>query len=432
MSEAGAASPFRQSRPFALVKAAALAQLLMALLALAAPQGAFAAARAPLIVVSLDGFRADYYDRGLTPTLATLAADGARAISMTPSFPSVTEPNHYTLMTGLYPDHHGIVDNTMVDPKMPGMAFGGPHGHGVDNDPRWWDEATPLWVTAQNAGLKTATSMWPGQDAVIHGVAPTYIQDPPQPRPLIFPMDKQVDQVLAWLDLPADQRPALIRLHFDLVDLMGHVAGPNSAAVNDAIVKVDKAMAALVDGLKARDLYDKVNLVVVSDHGMTDVSAKKIVFLDDMIDLKAVVVTTSGAETGVNRLPGHEAEIEKIMLEPHPHMQCWRKRDIPARLHYGTNPRVPAIFCLAELGWTLTTREEVARYPALLGEHGYDPAEPTMAAIFIAHGPAFKTGVTLATFENVNLYPMLAKVLGVRPRPNDGRLSVLAPALAAP
>ena len=208
--------------------------------------GAPALAKTPaptLIVLSIDGFRAEYFDRGLTPTLAALAKAGVHARAMRPSFPSVTEPNHYTLMTGLYPDHHGIVDNTMIDPTMPGMAFGGPHGHTVDTDPRWWDEATPLWVTAQQRGLKTATSLWPGDDAVIHGVAPTYRQERSTPHVLLEPTDKQVAIVLGWLDLPADKRPALIRMHFDMVDLLGHIAGPNSPGLAKALGQADAGLA---------------------------------------------------------------------------------------------------------------------------------------------------------------------------------------------
>ena len=334
-------------------------------------------------------------------------------------------------MTGLYPDHHGIVDNSMVDPAMPGMAFGGPHGEGTDNDPRWWNQATPLWVTAERQGLKTATSLWPGDEAVIHGVAPTYREDEPRPRPLIFPMDKQIDLVLAWLDLPADRRPVLIRLHLDVVDLMGHLTGPDSARTNDAIAKVDVALGRLVEGLKTRGLYDRDNLVVVSDHGMANISAKRIIFLDDLIDLMTATVPTEGAAAGVDPLPGHMAEIEKILLAPHDHMTCWRRGDIPARLHYGRNPRVPALFCLAELGWTVTTREQLGRYPPLLGNHGYDPAEPTMAALFIAHGPAFRAGVTLPAFDNVDVYPLLARLMGLRPEHNDGSLAPLKAALAS-
>ena len=382
----------------------------------------------PLIVVSLDGFRADYFDRGLTPTLASLAADGVHARAMRPSFPSVTDPNHYTLMTGLRPDHHGIIDNTMVDPAMPGMAFGGPHTSGTDADPRWWNQATPLWVSAERQGLKTATSTWPGDEAVVQGVPVTYRQSRPEP-PAKLTMDQQIDTVLAWLDLPAGQRPALIRLHFSPVDDTGHLFGPDSPAVNAAIAKVDGELARLVAGLKSRGLYDRVNLVIVSDHGMTTISPTQIIYLDDLIDLKSVVVTTYGAEGGVNPVPGHEAEIEKVLLAPRPHMQCWRRRDIPARLHYGSNPRVPQIFCLADVGWTVVTREAAAYYPLLHGNHGYDPAEPTMAAFFLAHGPAFKSGVTLAAFDNVDVYPMLARLLGVKPQPGDGDLSGVAAGL---
>ena len=402
-----------------------------AVIGLTTPAGVIAMTRPapPLIVLSIDGFRADYFDRDLTPTLAALASTGVHAHTMRPSFPSVTSPNHYTLMTGLYPDHHGIVDNTMVDPAMPGITFGGPHGEGADNDPRWWDEVTPLWVSAQRVGLKTATSYWPGDGAVIHGVSPPYRDEEPKPRPLIEPMDKQVAQVLDWLDLPPGDRPALIRMHFGLVDLMGHISGPDSKQTNDAIGKVDAALGQLVAGLKARGLFDAVNLVVVSDHGMTNVSVKKTIYLDDLIDLKQVVVPTNFAEVGVDPLPGHEHAIEAVMLAPHDHMTCWRRGDIPARLHYGHNARVPVIFCLADLGWTVSTRQELSHYPPLLGNHGYDPAEPTMAALFVAHGPAFRSGVTVADFDNVDVYPLLAKVMNIRPEKNDGDLTTLAPAL---
>lgn len=309
------------------------------------------------------------------------------------------------------------------------MFFGGPHTEGTDNDPRWWNEATPLWVSAERLGLKTATSRWPSDEAVVQGVPATYREEGPQPHQPPPTMDQQVDTVLDWLDLPADKRPALVRLHFGAVDTAGHLFGPDSPSVNAAISKVDTAMARLVDGLKASHLYETANLVVLSDHGMATISPTMIIYLDDLIDLKSVVVTTYGAEGGVNPLPGHEAEVEKVLLAPRPHMQCWRRADIPAHLHYGHNPRVPAIFCLADVGWTVITREEASAYPLLRGNHGYDPAEPTMAAFFLAHGPGFKAGVTLPTFDNVDVYPMLAKLIGVKPEPNDGHLSDIAAGL---
>ncbi|HEY2048018.1 MAG TPA: ectonucleotide pyrophosphatase/phosphodiesterase [Caulobacteraceae bacterium] len=373
-----------------------------------------AATRPLLLVISIDGFRAGYLERGLTPNLAELARAGVRAQAMRPAFPSVTSPNHYTLMTGLYPDHSGIVDNEFIDPSMPGMAFGGPHGDTIDRDPRWWEEATPLWVTAERAGLKTAASDWPGDGGVvIHGVKSTYVAPPSKARGAAV-LKEQVDGVLAWIDLPRDQRPAFIRLHFDPVDLQGHLFGPDSPQVNVAIAQVDAAIGDLVAGLKARGLYEGTNIVVISDHGMATISPDQLVMLDDLIDLKRVTVPTFGAATGVDPQPDYRAEAERILLAPHEHLRCWRRRDIPARLHYGSNPRVPEIFCLADVGWSAGTHAQFARYPRLHGNHGYEPTEPAMKAIFVAHGPAFRSGVVLPEFDNVEVYPMLARLLGVK------------------
>ena len=162
---------------------------------------------------------------------------------------------------------------------------------------------------------------------------------------------------------------------------------------------------------------------------MTDVSPKRTIYANDLIDLKLVVVPTSGAEIGFDPLPGNEAAVETIMLAPHNHFTCWKRGNIPPKLHYGTNRRVPAIFCLAEPGWTVTTRAEAARYPPLLGNHGYDPALPDMAALFVAHGPSFRSGVTAPDFDNVDIYSLLTRVMGLTPLANDGSLAPLKSAL---
>lgn len=387
---------------------------------------ASAEAAPQMIVISIDGFRADYFDRGLTPTLAALAKDGVHAKAMRPSFPSVTQPNHYTLMTGLTPDHHGIVDNGMVDLAIPGLQFG--EGTDANRDPRWWTSATPLWVTAAKAGMKTAESHWPNGDVKVSGVDFTYHDT----TPWRTPPDKETDTVLAWLDLPAAERPSLILLHYDPVDSMGHVFGPDAPQTNAAIGAVDTAIGKLVDGLKTRGLYDTTNIVIVSDHGMTFLGAQPPGYiLDTMLDLNNVTISIEGADAGFWPKPGHEAEIEKVLLEtPYPHMHCWKKKDIPANLHYGTNPRVPPILCLADLGWSIVTNATLKKYPVTLhGNHGYDPALPDMWAFFLAHGPTFGKGVTLEPFDNVDVYPLLTKVIGVAPQPNDGHLSEVAAAL---
>jgi predicted AlkP superfamily pyrophosphatase or phosphodiesterase len=267
---------------------------------------------------------------------------------------------------------------------------------------------------------------WPGSEAAIHGVRPSYWKVYGQ----VYPADARVDTVLSWLDLPAAQRPRFITLYFDDVDTAGHFHGPDAPETNQAIAHVDAAIARLVAGLKARGLYDRTDLVVVADHGMTSTPLNQVVYLDDVAPASSFRMVSGGAVAGVEPLPGQTAAAENALLGAHPHFDCWRKADIPAHLHYGTHRRVPTIVCLAEDGWLL--RLHSGKSHALLGEHGYDPADPHMAAVFLAHGPAFAHGVVLPAFDNVDVYPLLTTVLGVKPEPNDGRLEEVKAALASP
>ena len=400
-----------------------------AALVLTFPTSSFAAEQSshPLIFVSIDGYRADYIKRGLSPTLKTLIAGGVYANAMRPSFPSVTEPNHYTLLTGLRPDHHGVIDNSMIDPAIPGERFG--EGAMFNDDPRWWAEATPLWVSAEKQGEIVAASGFPGTEALNHDTKPNYLQTW---NPDLTPA-RQTEIVLGWLSLPTDVRPSMILLHYDPVDNMGHAHGPDSPELNGALRDVDAALAKLVSGLKARKLYDSTNIVIVSDHGMTATSADRVIYLDDLFDVSHAIVPSMGAYGGVDPLPGHEAEIAAALLTHHDHMTCWKKSEIPAALHYGTNSRVPAIFCLADDGWLVVTRAIAKAYGhPMLGNHGHDPADPNMAALFVAHGPSFRRGVTVPDFDNVDIYPLLAKLSNVTPLANDGDDSLIQAALKSP
>jgi predicted AlkP superfamily pyrophosphatase or phosphodiesterase len=371
--------------------------------------------RAPVILISIDGFRADYLDRGLTPALASLAADGVRADAMKPSFPTLTFPNHYTLVTGLYPDHHGIVNNRMVDPKT-GKAFVYKEADSIA-DPAWWG-GEPLWVSVEKQGRHAATMFWPGSDVAIDGTRPSlWLHFDGKLTP-----DQRVDQLLRWTDLRGDARPSFYTLYLEQVDHAGHDDGPDSPAVNAAMRDVDAALARLVDGLKARGLFDRTNLVVVSDHGMTSTAPERQVYLDDLVNLDEAGFVTGGILAGLNPKPAEAAPVERAILASHEHMTCWRKSDVPARLHYGTNPRVPALLCLADDGWIITTHDDAAKRTHFsLGEHGYDNDDPNMRALFVAHGPAFKSGLRVREFDNVDVYPLLAHLLAIKPAPNDGR-----------
>lgn len=372
----------------------------------------------PVLLISIDGFRPDYLDRGLTPTLARMAGEGARPPYMLPSFPSLTFPNHYTLVTGRVPDRNGIVNNTMRDPALGSFSLG---NRQATSDGRWWGQAEPIWVTAQKQGLTTATMFWPGTEAEIHGVRPD--------RWLAFDgkmtSDARVDTLLQWLDAPG-AKPAFDTLYFDAVDHAGHDYGPYSTEVGEALREVDHAMARLVDGLRQRGLYDRMNIVVVSDHGMADVPVGNTVFLDDIVKPANVDVVNYGVVTGLNVQPNkHAARTEARLLSPHEHMHCYRREALPARLDYGHNPRVPDILCLADTGWSITSHAALAARkgrPMSRGEHGYDNQDPSMRALFIGHGPAFARGGSVAPFQNVDVYPLLAHLLGISPLPNDGHL----------
>jgi len=368
----------------------------------------------PVILISIDGFRADYLDRGLTPTLAALAADGVRADAMKPSFPTLTFPNHYTLVTGLYPDHHGIVNNRMIDPAT-GNTFVYKDADTIA-DAAWWG-GEPLWVSVEKQGRHAATMFWPGSDVAIDGVRPSlWVHFDGKLTP-----DQRVDRLLGWTDLAGDARPSFYTLYLEQVDHAGHDDGPDSAAVNAAMRDIDAALARLVDGLKARGLFDRANIVIVSDHGMTSTAPDRQIFLDDLVDLDEAGFVTGGILAGMNPKPAEAGAVEHAILAPHEHMQCWRKSAVPARLRYGTNPRVPALLCLADDGWIITTHEDAAKRKHFsLGEHGYDNDDPKMRALFVAHGPAFKAGLRVPEFDNVDVYPLLAYLLAIRPAPNDG------------
>ena len=298
---------------------------------------------------------------------------------MRPSFPSVTFPNHYTLVTGLHPDHHGVVGNRFTDAQLGVFTM-------ASKESGFWDQGEPIWVTAEKAGVRAGTMFWPGSEVEIHGVRPSQWA----PFDQGMPGDARVDRLLSWLDLPADQRPRLETLYFDIVDTAGHRHGPDAPETRAAAASVDASIGRLIAGLKARGLYDRTLLVVVSDHGMAATSPDRVVWIDDIIDPAALKIGYGGAVLTADPAPGREAEVQQKLVGRHPHMECWNKADVPARLVYGSNPRVAQIVCLVETGWLTATRDRPVTRAG--GAHGYDNQAPEMAAIFIAHGPGVGCG----------------------------------------
>ncbi len=379
-----------------------------------------------VILISIDGFRPDYMETVQPPNLVRLAANGVSAPEgMIPSFPSLTFPNHYSIATGLYSANHGIIGNTMYDPTIDAW-FRLSDRDAVENT-RWW-EGEPIWVTAELQGMKAATFYFVGSEAPVKNVQPTYWRR----FDATVPGEDRVDQVLAWLDLPQDDRPVFIALYFGHVDSAGHQNGLDSPETAEVVREVDGYIGRLLDGLKERGIDDRINIVVVSDHGMSDRSQDRVIALDDYIDIDDVQIVTTSPVLMMNVTGGNKDMIIQSLQGAHPNLQVWAKEDIPERLHYGGHYRTPDIIGLVDDGWTLfRTREYMNENLHTLGgaTHGYDPAALSMRALFIANGPAFKSGVEIDPFENIHIYEMLAKVLGLQPAENDGDADVLAPIL---
>jgi predicted AlkP superfamily pyrophosphatase or phosphodiesterase len=314
------------------------------------------------------------------------------------------------------------VANNIWDAAKPGVTFSMSNRQAV-TDGDWWSEAEPIWITAERAGIVTAAVFWPGSEAEINGLRPHYFRT----FDMTVPSEARVGEDLALLDKPPAERPRFMTLYFDTVDTAGHKYGPDSAEVNAAAAGVDAQIGRLLDGLKQRGIA--ANVIVVSDHGMAAVSEDRRIFIDDLLPKDAYRSLDLGPLGTIFPAQGREAEVEKVLTARRPHLQCWPKAKIPKRLHYGKNPRVAPIVCMPQVGWTLTTHDYHPKEGPAKGEHGYDSAASEMRAIFVAAGPAFRSGVRLKTFDNVDVYPLLARLIGVTPRRNDGRLADLRPAL---
>jgi predicted AlkP superfamily pyrophosphatase or phosphodiesterase len=378
--------------------------------------------QATVILISIDGYRADYLEKYPSPTLSMLAKRGVRARWMTPVFPSLTFPNHYSIATGLYPDNHGIVGNNIYDSEFK-QTFTLAKREEVQNG-RWW-LGEPIWVTAEKQGQRAACFFFPGTEAEIAGKRPSFWKDFDDQLPNF----ERVDTVLSWLDLPRQERPTLITMYFSDVDHAGHDFGPESDGVRQAIARVDESLNRLVEGLKSRGIFDRVNLILVSDHGMTRLDPSRTIILDNYFDPgQAEQVVWNSAMVQIFPKPGMEHEIYATLKARAPaHVTVYRKEEIPKRFLYGRSKRVGAIVVIADEGWLITSRE---RYrpptPAAngginyRGMHGFDNQLESMRALFVAHGPAFKRGLVVEPFNNIDVYHVMAKILKLKAARNDG------------
>ncbi|MFQ5538017.1 MAG: ectonucleotide pyrophosphatase/phosphodiesterase [Gemmatimonadota bacterium] len=378
-----------------------------------------------VVLVSFDGFRYDYLDRYPAPNFARVQEAGVRAERMIPTFPTKTFPTHYSIATGMYPEHHGLVGNRFWDPER---------GAGYDMGDREivedgsWYRGEPLWVTAEKQGMVAASYFFVGSEADIQGVRPTYWHR----YDGSVPNERRVDGVLEWLRLPAEQRPHMITLYFSDTDNAGHRFGPDSPEVAAAVLRVDAALGRLLDGLEALPDDMEVYVILVSDHGMMRARADQVDTLD--LSLFPGVRWAEGGpygnffvETGgAARLPRVRDSLQAVLR----HGAVYLREDVPERLHYRADPRVGDIVAVMEAGGTVSSPARAAARDYFT--HGWDNAVTEMGAIFLAMGPGLPAGKRISAFESVNVYPFVTSILGLVPNPEaDGRAEVLVPLLGS-
>jgi predicted AlkP superfamily pyrophosphatase or phosphodiesterase len=375
-----------------------------------------------VVVVSLDGFRYDYARKYHADHLLALATEGASAPDgMLPPYPSITFPSHYTIATGLYPEHHGIVANSFYDPARKEIYSYRDTKSVADGT---WYGGTPLWVLAEQQGMRAASFFWVGSEADIQGVRPTYYLkfDP------TIPNKKRVEQVLAWLHLPPEQRPHMITLYFSDTDSAGHRFGPDSPEVAEAVHELDSEIGKLMDGIKESKL--PVDLIVLADHGMVEVKGAPI-----HLDQYGLKLDSFVQIVGSNIYPKSDNDAQKAyeaMRGKSDKFDVYRRSQVPAYLHFDSNPREGDPVVVPTGPYTISALGDVRapEHPPR-GAHGYDATRmPEMKALFVAAGPDIRAGIKVEPFENVGVYPLIAKILGLdisnlKTGPVDGKLGAL-------
>jgi predicted AlkP superfamily pyrophosphatase or phosphodiesterase len=402
-----------------------LACILGALLVVAAPgiaQETSARSGDVVVLVSFDGFRHDYLDRGITPNFERIARAGVRADAIIPIFPSKTFPNHHSIATGLYAEHHGIVGNEFYDPVL---GLYGNENHEEMDQGRWFG-GEPIWVTAERQGVTSGAFFWVATDFKVGGILPTYRKKYDGD----VPWTARIDTVVSWLQLPEQQRPRLVLLYFETMDDAGHRYGPDTPQVDSALVQADALLGRLLDGISRTPVAARTSLIVVSDHGMAGVGPDRTVPIDSA-DLKGARVVVSGAYStlyfGGDTL--RRNQVASKLKRSLSHVRVFPRDSIPDVFHWRDNPRIPDVLIVADEGWLVGPRRSMERV-RVGGTHGYDPASPTMRGIFLAMGPRIKPNQRIPAFENVHVHPFIAALLGIWPAENiDGSLDVLRPVL---
>lgn len=373
-----------------------------------------------VILVSFDGFRHDYVEKYNAQTFKSLYKKGAHAEAMVPSFPSKTFPNHYSIVTGLYPGHHGIVDNSFYD-KAKSVVYS-KNDKAQVVDPYFYG-GIPLWELARQNGMRSASYFWPGSEMTLESRRPEYFFKYDEK----VPAEKRIDQAFDWLKLPENERPHLITLYFSSPDHEGHIQGPEAEETVKAVLKADTLLNKLLTGLKNIDL--PVNVIVVSDHGMKEIiqSPDSFIFLSELVDTRRsdVQVFNGGTQAHIYvSNPSKRDSLYSLLKTKEKNFKVYKQEEFPDRWQY-RNDRAGDLLIVAVSGYFIRDTNVAVANPNH-GEHGYDPLIVTdMRGIFFAVGPNIKKGKKIAPFQNIHVYPLVTKILGLETPAIDGKFEVL-------
>ena len=363
-----------------------------------------------VLLVSLDAFRWDYPDLYNTPNLDILGNDGVRAERMISSFPTNTFPNHYSIATGLYPDHHGLISNSFPAPDL-GLFYRIGDREAVENPDFYGGE--PMWVTAEKQGVKAASFFWVGSEAPVGGMHPTYWKKYDES----VGYGERIDTIVKWLGYPEQNRPELLTLYFDEPDATSHDFGPVSAETGEVVMRLDSLIGALRNKLCSLPYGDRINLIVISDHGMASVSPEKYINLKSLVPDRMIASISGGNPVYLINPAEGKADSLLLLINRASGVRAWRKSELPSKWHYGTHPRIPEIVVVADSSWSIGTRLSASSNK---GAHGYDNYNPDLFSIFYAAGPSFKKNYSFSELKNTDVYNLVCRILNIKPAPNDG------------
>jgi|WetSurMetagenome_2_1015567.scaffolds.fasta_scaffold13788_2 predicted AlkP superfamily pyrophosphatase or phosphodiesterase len=364
-----------------------------------------------VLLVSLDAFRWDYSKIYNTPNLNKLAKDGVNAERMFPSFPTVTFPNHYSIATGLYPDHHGIINNSFPAPDL-GLFYRVSDRTAVENPAFYGGE--PIWVTAEKQGVRSASFFWVGSEAPVGGIHPTYWKK--YDESVTF--EARIDTVIKWLGYPPEKRPELVTLYFDEPDATSHTFGPVSPQTEKIVARLDSLIGVLRTKLSTLPEAKRINLIILSDHGMSAVSPDRYINIKSLVPDRMIASISGGNPVYLINPTEDKKDSVLILLNRSKGLKAWPRTQLPAKWHYGTNTRIPEIVVVADSSWSIGTRSDGSSIRG--GAHGYDNSNSDMFSIFYAVGPVFRRNFSFKELNNVDIYNLVCHILNLAPAKNDG------------